>query len=108
MADRGQITGGVLDGPLAFDNAVSPAAVEAKQIESKVAGQADILVAPDLEAANILAKQLIYLADAKGAGIVMGARLPIILTSRSDSVIQRIASSSLALLYHRHYKSVRR
>ena len=103
MADRGQITGGILDGPLAFDNAVSPAATAAKGIESEVAGQADILVAPDLEAANILAKQLIYLADAQGAGIVMGARLPIILTSRSDSVMQRIASSSLAILYHNHH-----
>ena len=103
MADRGQITGGILDGPLAFDNAVSPAATEAKGIQSRVAGQADILVAPDLEAANILAKQLIYLADAQGAGIVMGARLPIILTSRSDSVMQRMASSSLAILYHNHH-----
>ena len=99
MADRGQITGAILDGPLAFDNAVSPAAVEAKGIMSAVAGQADILVAPDLEAANILAKQLIHLADAQGAGIVMGARLPIILTSRADSAMERMASSSLAILY---------
>lgn len=102
MADRGQITGGLLDGPLAFDNAVSEDAARVKGIQSKVAGHADILVAPDLEAANILAKQLIYLADAKGAGLVMGARIPIILTSRADSEIERKASCALALLYHHH------
>ena len=106
MADRGQITGALLDGPLAFDNAVSMAAAETKGIVSPVAGQADILVAPDLEAANILAKQLIYLADAQGAGIVMGARLPIILTSRADSVMQRMASSSLAILYDNHRRKM--
>ena len=103
MAERGQIRGGTLDGPLAFDNAVSAAATEAKGIVSNVAGQADILIAPDLEAANILAKQLIYLADAQGAGILMGARLPIILTSRADSPLERMASCSLAILYA-HYK----
>ena len=104
MAERGQITGGTLDGPLAFDNAVSLAATEAKGIVSDVAGRADILVAPDLEAANILAKQLIYLADARGAGILMGARLPIILTSRADSPLERMASCSLAILYAHHKK----
>ncbi len=106
MADRGQITGGILDGPLAFDNAVSIAATEAKGIISEVAGQADILVAPDLEAGNILAKQLTYLADAQGSGIVMGARLPIILTSRADSAIERMASCSLAILYANHRKKL--
>jgi phosphotransacetylase len=85
MADRGQITGGVVDGPLAFDNAVSPEAARAKGIISPVAGQADILVVPDLEAGNMLVKQLDYLADVQSAGIVLGARLPIILTSRPDS-----------------------
>ena len=105
MADRGQITGALLDGPLAFDNAVSIAATKAKGIISPVAGQADILVAPDLEAANILAKQLTHLADAQGAGIVMGARLPIILTSRADTDIERMASCSLAILYAHHQKT---
>ena len=105
MAERGQITGGTLDGPLAFDNAVSLAATEAKGIVSDVAGRADILIAPDLEAANILAKQLIYLADARGAGILMGARLPIILTSRADSPLERMASCSLATLYAHHKKT---
>ncbi len=85
MADRGQITGGLIDGPLAFDNAISPAAAAAKGIRSAVAGIADILVAPDLESANMMAKQLIYLAGADAAGIVLGARVPIILTSRADS-----------------------
>ena len=105
MSDRGQITGGILDGPLAFDNAVSSIASEAKGIVSEVAGQADILVAPDLEAANILAKQLMYLADAQGSGLVMGARLPIILTSRADSAMVRMASCSLAILYAHHQKT---
>ncbi len=102
MADRGQITGGVLDGPLAFDNAISPAAAAAKGIVSPVAGCADILVAPDLEAANMMAKQLIYLADAEAAGIVLGARVPIILTSRADSTPSRLASCALAQLYLSH------
>jgi phosphotransacetylase len=84
MADRGQITGGVLDGPLAFDNAVSPEAARTKGIVSDVAGQADILVVPDLESGNMLAKQLIYLGDAASAGIVLGAKVPVILTSRAD------------------------
>lgn len=102
MADRGQITGGVVDGPLAFDNAVSPAAAQAKGITSPVAGQADILVVPDLEAGNMLAKQLEYLAEAQTTGIVLGARVPIILTSRADSALAHMASCALAvLLAHR-------
>jgi phosphate acetyltransferase len=99
MADRGQITGGLLDGPLAFDNAISPVAAAAKGIISDVAGVADILVAPDLEAANMLAKQLIYLAGADAAGIVLGGRVPIILTSRADSRMSRLASCALAQLF---------
>ncbi|SFM31238.1 Phosphotransacetylase [Ectothiorhodospira mobilis] len=98
MAERGQIEGGVLDGPLAFDNAVSEAAAKTKHIVSPVAGKADILVAPDLEAANMLMKQLTYLADATGAGLVVGARVPIVLTSRADDAITRMASCALALL----------
>lgn len=99
MADRGQITGGILDGPLAFDNAISPQAVAAKGIKSDVAGQADILVAPDLEAGNMMAKQLMYLAGAKAAGVVLGAQVPIVLTSRADDVHSRIASSAVAVLF---------
>ena len=102
MADRGQITGGLLDGPLAFDNAISPVAVAAKGIVSDVAGIADILLAPDLEAANMMAKQLIYLAGADAAGIVLGARVPIILTSRADSAVSRLASCALAQLFINH------
>ncbi len=98
MADRGQITGGIVDGPLAFDTAVSPEAARAKGIVSQVAGRADILVVPDLEAGNMLAKQLEYLADAEAAGIVLGARVPIILTSRADSPLAHKASCVLALL----------
>ncbi|MEM8598125.1 MAG: bifunctional enoyl-CoA hydratase/phosphate acetyltransferase [Pseudomonadota bacterium] len=98
MADRGQITGGVLDGPLAFDNAVSMRAVASKGITSPVAGQADILVAPDLEAGNMIAKQLVYLADAEAAGLVLGAQVPIILTSRADDTRTRIASTAIAVL----------
>jgi phosphate acetyltransferase len=101
MAERGQITGGLLDGPLAFDNAISAQAAQAKKIVSPVAGQADILLVPDLEAGNILAKQLSYLAGAEGAGIVLGARVPIVLTSRADSVRTRLASTAvLALVAH--------
>ncbi|NIA71356.1 bifunctional enoyl-CoA hydratase/phosphate acetyltransferase [Pelagibius litoralis] len=99
MADRGQIAGGVLDGPLAFDNAVSMAAVASKGIKSDVAGQADILVAPDLEAGNMIAKQLMYLAGAEAAGIVLGAQVPIILTSRADGDKTRTASAAIATLY---------
>jgi phosphate acetyltransferase len=102
MADRGQITGGRLDGPLAFDNAISEAAARAKGIESPVAGRADILVVPDLESGNMLAKQLEYLADARTAGIVVGARVPIILTSRADDALTRVASCAVALIYAHH------
>jgi phosphotransacetylase/acyl dehydratase len=98
MADRGQITGGIVDGPLAFDNAVSPKAARDKGIVSPVAGQADILVVPDLEAGNMLAKQLAFLAGADAAGVVVGARVPIILTSRADSERTRIASCAVAVL----------
>ncbi|AAV93445.1 bifunctional enoyl-CoA hydratase/phosphate acetyltransferase [Ruegeria pomeroyi] len=106
MWDRGQITGGVLDGPLAFDNAVSKSAAKAKGIVSEVAGDADILVVPDLEAGNMIAKQLIHLAGAEAAGIVLGARVPIILTSRADGVMSRLASSAMAQLYIHHAKKV--
>jgi phosphate acetyltransferase len=99
MADRGQITGGVLDGPLAFDNAVDAQAAEIKGIKSPVAGRAQILVVPDLEAGNMLAKNLTFLARADAAGIVLGARVPIILTSRADSVRARMASCAVAVLY---------
>jgi phosphotransacetylase/acyl dehydratase len=102
MADRGQITGGILDGPLAFDNAVSAEAAKTKGIVSLVAGRADILVVPDLEAGNMLAKQLEYLAEAQMAGIVLGARVPIILTSRADKTLARLGSCAIALLLARH------
>jgi phosphotransacetylase len=98
MAERGQITGGILDGPLAFDNAISKEAARIKGIHSDVAGDPDILLTPDLEAGNILAKQLSFLANADSAGMVLGARVPIILTSRSDSVRSRIASCAVAML----------
>ncbi|MDX9967997.1 MAG: bifunctional enoyl-CoA hydratase/phosphate acetyltransferase [Hydrogenophaga sp.] len=102
MADRGQIAGGVLDGPLAFDNAVSAAAARVKGIDSPVAGQADVLVVPDLESGNMLAKQLEYLGEAATAGIVLGARVPIMLTSRADARDTRLASCAIgALLAHR-------
>jgi phosphotransacetylase len=97
MAERGQITGGLLDGPLAFDNAISREAARTKGIRSEVAGDPDILLAPDLEAGNVLAKQLSFLAKADSAGIVLGARVPIILTSRADSVRSRTASCGVAL-----------
>src|ERR1700756_3167314 len=99
MADRGQITGGLLDGPLAFDNAIDMEAARIKGIKSEVAGRAQILVVPDLEAGNMLAKNLAYMAKADGAGIVLGARVPIILTSRADSVRSRMASCAAAVLY---------
>jgi phosphate acetyltransferase len=98
MAERGQIKGAILDGPLAFDNAISKQAAEIKGIRSAVAGDPDILLAPDLEAGNILAKQLTFLANADSAGLVLGARVPIILTSRADSVRSRIASCGVAML----------
>jgi len=98
MAERGQITGALFDGPLAFDNAISKEAARIKGIVSEVAGDPDILLAPDLEAANILAKQLAFLANADSAGLVLGARVPVILTSRADSVRSRIASCGVAML----------
>lgn len=99
MADRGQITGGVLDGPLAFDNAIDPEAARIKGITSQVAGRAQILVVPDLESGNMLAKNLAYFAKADGAGIVLGARVPVVLTSRADSARARMASCAVAALY---------
>ena len=98
MADRGQITGGILDGPLALDNAISMEAAKIKKIDSPVAGRANVLVAPNLEAGNMLAKSLTFLAGADAAGIVLGARVPIILTSRADSVTTRLASCAVAAL----------
>ncbi|QFR32703.1 phosphate acetyltransferase [Ancylobacter sp. TS-1] len=99
MADRGQITGGDLDGPLALDNAISPEAARIKGIVSPVAGRAQILVAPDLEAGNMLAKNLTFMAGADAAGIVVGARVPVILTSRADALRTRLASCAVAVLY---------
>jgi len=99
MAERGQISGGVLDGPLALDNAIDLGAAQIKKIRSPVAGQADILVVPDLEAGNMLAKSLSFMADADAAGIVLGARVPVILTSRADSVQTRLASCAVAALF---------
>lgn len=104
MADRGQIAGGVLDGPLAFDNAVSAAAARIKGIVSPVAGRADVLVVPDMESGNMLAKQLEYLGDASMAGVVVGARVPVILTSRADSLETRLASCAVAMLLANHYR----
>lgn len=98
MADRGQITGALLDGPLALDNAIDPEAARVKQIRSAVAGHANVLVVPDLEAGNMLAKSLSFLAGADAAGIVLGARVPVVLTSRADSVVSRLASCALATL----------
>jgi phosphotransacetylase/acyl dehydratase len=102
MGQRGQITGGIIDGPLAFDNAVSPMATAEKHIVSPVAGQADILLVPDIEAGNMVAKQLTFLAGADAAGVVVGARIPIILTSRADNVATRLASCAVALLMAAH------
>lgn len=99
MADRGQITGGVLDGPLAFDNAIDAEAARIKGIRSEVAGRAQILLVPDLEAGNMLAKNLAYFAKADSAGIVLGARVPVVLTSRADSARARMASCAVAALY---------
>ena len=99
MADRGQITGGLLDGPLAFDNAIDPEAARIKGIKSEVAGRAQILVVPDLESGNMLAKNLAYFAKADSAGIVLGARVPVVLTSRADSPRSRMASCAVATLH---------
>jgi phosphotransacetylase len=104
MADRKQITGALLDGPLAFDNAISRDAAKTKGIDSPVAGDADILIAPDLEAANMLAKQLSYFSDAALAALVLGARVPIVLTSRADGALSRVASCALALLVSEYEK----
>ena len=105
MADRGQITGGILDGPLAFDNAIDPEAARIKGIKSEVAGRAQILVVPDLEAGNMLAKNLSFMAKADSAGLVLGARVPIVLTSRADSVRSRLASCAAAVLYSHAHRS---
>lgn len=102
MAERGQITGGILDGPLAFDTAVSPEANKIKHLVSSVSGQADIVVVPDLESGNMLAKQLEYLGGARMAGIVLGAAVPVILTSRADSAKTRMTSAALAVLMQEH------
>jgi phosphate acetyltransferase len=99
MAERGQITGGLLDGPLAFDNAIDPGAAQIKGIKSEVADRAQILVVANLEAGNMLAKNLTFLARADAAGIVLSARVPIILTSRADSIRTRMASCAVAVLY---------
>jgi phosphotransacetylase/acyl dehydratase len=98
MADRGQITGGILDGPMAFDNAISAEAARIKHITSPVSGVVDILVVPDLESGNMLFKQLVYLADALAAGVVLGAKVPVVLTSRADGELARMASSALGML----------
>jgi len=107
MADRGQITGGILDGPLAFDTAVSARAAAIKQLESPVVGQADILVVPDLESGNMLAKQLEYLGGAQLAGIVLGAKVPTILTSRADSAETRLTSCAVAVLLNNASQGVK-
>jgi phosphate acetyltransferase len=98
MADRGQITGALLDGPLALDNALSPEAVAVKKIVSQVAGRANVLIVPDLDAGNMLAKSLSFLAGADAAGVVLGAKVPIILTSRADAALTRLASCAVAVL----------
>jgi phosphate acetyltransferase len=99
MAERGQITGGLLEGPLAFDNAIDPEAARIKGVGGPVAGRAQILVAPDLEAGDMLAKNLTFLAHADAAGVVVGACVPIVLTSRADTVRTRLASCAVAALY---------
>jgi phosphate acetyltransferase len=101
MADRHQIKGGILDGPLALDNAISLQSAKVKHIDSRVAGNADILLVPDLEAGNMLAKELSYLSGAEAAGIVLGSRVPIVLTSRADGLRARVASCAVAMLYGR-------
>ncbi|RSV14789.1 phosphate acetyltransferase [Sphingomonas sp. ABOLG] len=105
MAERGQIIGGLIDGPLAFDNAISVEAADTKHIVSRVAGRADVLIAPNIEAGNMMAKQLAYLANAQSAGLVMGARVPIILTSRADGRLSRLASCAAAMLVAQHQRS---
>ena len=105
MADRGQIIGGLVDGPLAFDNAISKTAAAMKEIVSPVAGIADVLIVPNIESGNMIAKQLTYLANAQSAGIVLGAKVPIILTSRADGLLSRLASCAVAVLVARHERS---
>jgi phosphate butyryltransferase len=100
MAERGQITGGLVDGPLAMDNAVDMAAARTKGIVSPVAGRAEVLVVPGLDAGNMLAKQLTYISHAEAAGVVMGAKVPIILNSRADDEMSRLASCAVAALHH--------
>jgi phosphotransacetylase len=100
MADRGQITGGLVEGPLAMDNAIDMAAARTKGLKGGVAGRANILVVPGLDAGNMLAKQLAFISHAEGAGLVLGARVPVILNSRSDSPMSRLASCAVAALYH--------
>ena len=107
MADRGQIEGALLDGPLAFDNAISEEAVKIKGIKSEVAGKAEVLVVPDIEAGNMLAKQLEYLAQAEGAGIVLGAKVPVILPSRADDAVSRLAACALAVIIS-HNKNIQK
>jgi phosphate butyryltransferase len=102
MAERGQITGGMVDGPLAMDNAVSPAAARTKGIRGDVAGRANILVVPGIDAGNMLAKQLSFISHAEGAGLVLGAKVPVILNSRSDSSMSRLASCAVAAIHHFH------
>jgi len=104
MAQRGQIVGGIVDGPLAFDNAISPEAVVTKHIVSEVAGRADVLIAPNIEAGNMISKQLTYFSGALSAGVVIGARVPIILTSRADGELTRLASCAAALLVAGHQR----
>lgn len=104
MADRGQIVGGLVDGPLAFDNAISPDAARTKDIASPIGGAADVLIAPNIEAGNMMAKQLAYLANAQSAGLVMGARIPIMLTSRADGQLSRMASCAAAVLVAQHQR----
>jgi len=105
MAERGQIVGGLVDGPLAFDNAISAEAAESKDIVSSVAGIADVLIVPNIEAGNMMAKQLAYLGNAQSAGIVMGARVPIMLTSRADGRLSRLASCAAAVLVAHHQRT---
>jgi phosphate acetyltransferase len=105
MADRGQITGGLLDGPLGVDNALSIVAARSSHLKSAVAGQADVLIAPDLEAGNMLAKQLEHLADAISGGVVLGGRIPIVLANRNDSIESRVASLVLSLLVANQQRS---
>jgi phosphotransacetylase len=105
MAERQQITGGTVDGPLAMDNAINVQAAKAKGIQSAVAGNADILIVPNIEAGNMLVKELTFLGNADCAGIVLGAKVPIILTSRADNVISRLASCAVAVLLHQHQRN---